>query len=274
MDLFIPAPLRIGDVVCTSVLRSAGASSEHIRSWVRVGQLTRLRRGWYALPGADADVARAVRTGGILGCASALTFHGAWRLTDGRLHVYRADWAHRETTPKVLSCPAPWPRVASDRGVVPIELAVEQARRCLSTEAVVTQVESMVNGRWITRGEAERLLGDLATKLDVSDSGTETMVRLRLRALGIKLRPQVYIEGVGRVDFLIGDRLVVEVDSHRHHRSTRAYHEDRRRDQLLVALGYIVMRVTWEDVVLDWATAQERILSVIRARRHLTRRAA
>src|SRR5262245_29057267 len=52
--------------------------------------------------------------------------------------------------------------------------------------------------------------------LDLSDSdaqsGIETKVRLFLRSRRIPFRVQVAISGVGRVDLLVGDRLVIELD--------------------------------------------------------------
>lgn len=272
VDLRIPARDQLGNVVCTSVLQANGATPADIRTWVRRGEITRLRQGWYALAEADPDVVRAVRAGGVLGCASALTFYGGWDLHDNRLHSYRTGWAQREPLPRLPSCPAPFPRRRMNRAVVPLELAVAQARLCLTTEQLVTQVESLMTGRWITPSKAAELLGNLAHKLDISDSGTETMVRMRLRGRGIKLRPQVHIPGVGPVDFLIGDRLVLEIDSQAHHRSASAYHRDRQREQRLAAMGYLVIRVTWEQVFFQWDEVDAVLTTLIAGRRHLDRR--
>jgi very-short-patch-repair endonuclease len=52
-----------------------------------------------------------------------------------------------------------------------------------------------------------------------------------------------------KVDFLWpAARLVVEVDGGRFHRHPRAFERDRRRDQILVAAGYRVVRVTWRQL--------------------------
>lgn len=42
-------------------------------------------------------------------------------------------------------------------------------------------------------------------------------MRLRLRRRKVELRTQVTIADVGRVDLLVGERLVIEVDSKEHH---------------------------------------------------------
>jgi very-short-patch-repair endonuclease len=89
---------------------------------------------------------------------------------------------------------------------------------------------------------------------------------LRLRAAGIRLRTQVVIPGVGRVDFLVGDRLIIEADSREHHLS--AYQADRTRDRVAIGLGYLVIRLTYEDVVYRWDTVYRDIQSVIQRRAH------
>ena len=51
------------------------------------------------------------------------------------------------------------------------------------------------------------------------------------------------------VDFLWTDqRLVVEVDGYQFHRDRAAFERDRRRDQILTAAGYRVIRITWRQL--------------------------
>jgi Protein of unknown function (DUF559) len=54
----------------------------------------------------------------------------------------------------------------------------------------------------------------------------------------------LFVEGM-EVDFVWPEqRVVVELDSQAHHRTTRAFEEDRRRDATLQVAGYRVLRVT------------------------------
>jgi Protein of unknown function (DUF559) len=54
------------------------------------------------------------------------------------------------------------------------------------------------------------------------------------------------------VDFLWPDRaLVVEADSYGWHSDRASFEEDRRRDQLMRAEGYSVVRITWRQVISD-----------------------
>jgi REase_MTES_1575/Transcriptional regulator, AbiEi antitoxin len=54
-----------------------------------------------------------------------------------------------------------------------------------------------------------------------------------------------YLEGL-KVDLHWPEhRLIVEVDGYQFHVSRQAFEEDRRRDQILTAAGYTVIRITW-----------------------------
>ena len=44
-------------------------------------------------------------------------------------------------------------------------------------------------------------------------------------------------------------RLAVEVDGWETHGSREAFQDDRERDALMVAMGWRVLRFTWDDVV-------------------------
>ena len=56
-------------------------------------------------------------------------------------------------------------------------------------------------------------------------------------------------EPVGRVDFAYrGARLVIEADSRRHHSSRLDWEADHRRDALLLASGWQVLRFTWDQL--------------------------
>ena len=60
-------------------------------------------------------------------------------------------------------------------------------------------------------------------------------------------------------------RLAVEFDGEAFHRTRRAFHEDRRRDRRLAALGIQVNRVTWPDLDNGMGLAAE--LKAIREHR-------
>ncbi|HEY8317974.1 MAG TPA: DUF559 domain-containing protein [Amnibacterium sp.] len=84
--------------------------------------------------------------------------------------------------------------------------------------------------------------------------------------LGVLVQQQVAIEGVGFVDCLIGERLVIELDSIAHHSDPTA---DRHRDALLSALGYRVLRFMAKQVDESWPEVEEAVLAAISRGDHL-----
>ncbi len=121
-------------------------------------------------------------------------------------------------------------------------------------------VDSALNRRLVTAEELDRALvgpGSVEARSTLgrcsgrSRSATETRARLVLRGAGFTVRAGVVIDGVGEVDLLVEDCVVVECDGFSYHSGRREYREDRRRDRELVALGYVVLRFTWEDITGD-----------------------
>ncbi|MBI3225751.1 MAG: DUF559 domain-containing protein [Mycolicibacterium cosmeticum] len=252
-----------GGVVSTAQLRAAGIKKH---GWPQV------RRGWYASPSADPLVVRAVSAGGVLGCTSALRLRQVW-VPDSTLHIRYSSRGRRSRT-GVRSC-QPYRLDPPIIGAVdPMDIAVASAANCLGAEGLVVVLDSMLNKRIIEVADARAVVSasrfaglSLAERCDArSESGTETIIRLRLRANGIRLRPQVHIPGVGRVDFLVGDRLIIEADSREHH--LPRYQADRTRDRVAIGMGFVVIRLTYEDVVYRWDVVLSDVLSVIRRRAH------
>jgi very-short-patch-repair endonuclease/predicted transcriptional regulator of viral defense system len=87
------------------------------------------------------------------------------------------------------------------------------------------------NGAGYTRSKAERAMRALVRSADLPQPVVNTELHGFL------------------VDFLWRDeRLVVEVDGYEFHRDRAAFERDRRRDQVLTAAGYRVIRVTWRQL--------------------------
>ena len=61
-------------------------------------------------------------------------------------------------------------------------------------------------------------------------------------------------------------RVVVELDGFEHHGSRRAFAEDRRRDRALVALGLLVLRFTYDDVLASPETVTRSVRRALQAR--------
>lgn len=63
------------------------------------------------------------------------------------------------------------------------------------------------------------------------------------------------------------ERIALEVDGRRYHSHPRAFESDRRRDQILAAHGYVVIRVTWRQLVREPMAVAVRIGQAIALRR-------
>lgn len=239
----------------------------------RQGRLHRLRRGWYADETADPVASSAVAAGGALTCVSALARSGVWTMPHAEVHVRMAAGTRATSgVPHRMH----WTRHPVERPVDDIPTSLELAMTCLDVRAAVVVVDSVLNRRLLTPPTVTRILERtprgrqvLARSDGRAESGIETLPRLALRRRNVRVRPQVIIPGVGRVDLLIGDRLVLEVDGREWHGD---FDRDRARDRALVALGYLVIRASYRQVLFEWPLIERHILEIVRRRDHLWRR--
>lgn len=232
----------------------------------------RIRPGWYATPDTAPDVRAAVRCGGSVSCGRALSFSGIWVVDEG-LHVRVGPSARVHAT---------GPRIhrrdgQSQQGMDDLPTALLMASRCMTVERAVCALDSALHLKLFSRTQARWLLatprGRRIWQLSDgrSESGIETLARLRLRSLGLRVHVQVKIRGVGRVDLLIGDRLIIELDGDQWHSTKDQREEDRRRDSAGVALGYLVLRAGYWRVLDEWEGFEREVLAVVRRRDHLWR---
>jgi very-short-patch-repair endonuclease len=96
-----------------------------------------------------------------------------------------------------------------------------------------------------------------------AESGTETIVRCLLTIAGLRVRPQVDIAGVGRVDLLVEDRVVVEVDGREWHDDPGRFAVDRRRDVRATIGRYRVLRFSWFQVLFRWSEVEAAVFAAL-----------
>ncbi|HWD61340.1 MAG TPA: DUF559 domain-containing protein [Humibacter sp.] len=261
----------------TSELHAMGYTRYSIADAVAAGTLERVRRGWYASSAADVDAKTAVHIGGVLTAASATRHYGMWTPDDNRLHVLVARNASRLRPSgaqgrKGRETCLHWAvGTLTARAIASPLQVVKDAAHCLPLEQAVAIADSALNARLLHLEDLRPVVPAVARCCDpASQSGTESLSRVRLRRKNIRVRTQVEIAGVGLVDLLVGDRLVVECDSagfHDGYQSVRDYD----RDMALIRQGYIVLRLKYRHVMFEWAKVEELILAIVRARRHLWR---
>lgn len=120
---------------------------------------------------------------------------------------------------------------------------------------------SKLQGR--RNGQARAIL-DLV--IPRSDSLLEVLANTHFRRAGLRVRRHVYIPGVGEVDFLIEECLVVETDGSTHF-EPKSVKRDQRRNNRSVLGGYLVLRYYYADVVHAPEEMVADVLAVLKLRR-------
>jgi very-short-patch-repair endonuclease len=274
-----------GGLAATHELAADGITRAHLAGLVRTRRVIRVRQGWYARPGLHPWLVRAARVGGLLTCRSALDLAGTWVVDDGRLHVVverndcqlrSPDNPHRRLR-STDAVTAHWhprrPAQLASRGLSRLLVdpltALADLAGCTSPELLAATADSLLH-QWPERvAELHQLASALPlparTALlradGVCESGIETLFWLRMRHL--TPRRQVPIPGVGRIDFLFGERLVVEVDGAAFHAGTDEFEADRERDAILSARGYRVLRFSYIQVMERWPEVHAAVWAAI-----------
>jgi very-short-patch-repair endonuclease len=200
-----------------------------------------------------------------------------WVPRDGRLHV-----AVRKSDPAPTVSGVTVHRLRSEgwgssEAALPLETNLHLALRHHSVEVGLTVVESAVEQGLLTPMAAARLVeGQTSRRYHSglrhfdprSGSGSETRVRLWFQRRNVRVRSQVHIAGVGRIDLLVGESLVIEVDSAAFHTGRDRYEEDRRRDLTLTALGFQVVRLAYAQVFASWPTTVVLLKQVLGSGRY------
>lgn len=258
---------ELGGVVRPTRLIREGHSRHRISQALQFGFVLRVRRDWIALPTADAHVVSAARTGVVLSCVTAAERRGLWV-------AERPDKPH-VAYPGRGKVDGPAAVVHWQRAIVPrhpdlledeIENVLLTVASCQPYEAARAIWDSALNKKLVDLAHLRRLPWTGAARRLVreaspwADSGLETFVIVRLRWMGLPIRSQIWIYG-HRVDFLIGERLVLQVDGGHHVGAQRT--EDIRHDAELMLLGYHVIRVGYEQVMNRWPEVQEQIMHAV-----------
>ncbi|WP_345800079.1 DUF559 domain-containing protein [Microbacterium sp. AZCO] len=268
MERVTGAVRQAGGVVRTAALRARGYSRRSIEGAVSSGLLTRPRNGWVADPTADPYLVAAARAGVVLTCHTEARRLGLWVLRDDTVHV--AAPPHHHVGELRNGTHVHWARPIVPRHpdalVDPIENVLALVASCLPHEEALAVWESALRHELVLRESLERMpLPTAARSLlaecsSYSDSGLETFVPVRLRFLRLPIRQQIWLAGHA-VDFLIGDRLVLQVDGGHHVGAQRR--SDIAHDARLKLLGYHVIRVDFAQVVSAWPEVHDMIVRAV-----------
>ncbi|MHA7223861.1 type IV toxin-antitoxin system AbiEi family antitoxin domain-containing protein [Arthrobacter sp. RHLT1-20] len=248
----------VGGVALTREVVARGAGESAIRSAVHRGDLVRLERGVLALPGADPELVAARRSRALLTCASAAPRFSLWLLNAAVKPHYWHSNGRRSGSCVSHRMPLTQPGVTGAVAALPDVLL--HALLCLPPLEALVMVESAYGRGDIDLGFLLRhLVGnrcgrarDVVARVERgADSLLETLARVLFRDAGITTETQVWIDGVGRVDFLLEGFLIVEIDGLAFHLESRQFKKDRRRDNSAVVQGLPVLRFFYADVVFS-----------------------
>lgn len=254
----------------------AGFTRYSIEAAVKAGAVERIRRRWLATADAPADLRVAAAHGARLTCLSVAARRSLWHLADDRTHLsvppnaghfaageHRAHWG---------GGPVQTPRYAL---VEPLENALVHVADCQPFENALAVWESALNkglvhteyldGLTLRSASARRVR---AASASLSDSGIETIPRARLERIGIRMRQQVVLDG-HRVDGLIGERLVLQIDGFNYHSTPEQRRKDIAGDRRLALRGYTVLRYDYTQILFTWPVVEAEILAAMARGLHL-----
>ncbi len=274
---------RRGGVAATHELLRDGHTSHQLTAAVRIGTLIRVRQGHYACPTVSNPEVEAFRVGGRLTGLSGARHHGIWAPPSADLEITvrpdaralrsRNDKSVRLTAAKPPGVAVRWTDlgVSGTRTVANVLTCLRDIARKQPPLVAFAAVESALLQGMISDARWKREVASLPQRhRDVlarvghhSESGGESMMKYHLILGAIAFEQQVKIAGVGRVDFLLGNRLVIEVDGAEFHTTRASFEEDRRRDAVLSALGYRVLRFSYTQVERNWAQVEASILAAL-----------
>lgn len=237
------------------VLRRADArcefTAEQLEAAVAAGELREVRP-YVLMAGAPTTAeATALALGGTVTCLSLLDDRGYWIPTSTSAHIRLPKHRYRNSALHACAPDATLHHLHglnSSKSPETLTTVLRCAEECCQRDELVAVLESLERGNYtrqdltdVAKSGGRKLRQALALVETGADSGVETLVRLRLRALGIKLRTQVKLLE-WRVDLLVGEWLVVEVDGFSFHRERNEFVRDRQKDRALMDAGYHVRR--------------------------------
>ncbi len=262
----------------TAELRARGESVASMRAGIATGRWTRVIKGWYATPETPREAVLAMRTGGRLGCVSALKLHGAWVPPHLGTHVVFPTAASgrrsagREQGPTVVRhWSAKRDHTGSAFGVMPIEMAIADALSCLPPHLLIAVLDSLLHRGLISRNRLEAVVRRGPKKVQHliahleprSESGIESIVRYLLAVAGIRSSVQVKMLSGDRTDIEVDDWLVIEADGRETHAKEQAFTADHVRVVRLMREGRIVLRFAFATIMYDFEFVLEAVRDVM-----------
>ncbi len=260
------------------ILQRAGGSARYaelagltparsIRTALERGEIDRVAKGVYALPTAPSDLTVALANGGVLARQSAALHHGLEVVTRPLVpHVLISRTQRRRETE--LSCVMHRTKTGlPERVTAPLQTVIDCARHLPFGEALAladsalrlkkVDPAALADAVRADRGAGSAAVLRVAASADArAESALESMLRARVIDAGFagfvpqyRIRDASFFARVDLADPFL--RIVLEADSFAHHGSRTALRKDCRRYVELAIRGWLLLRYSWEDVILD-----------------------
>jgi very-short-patch-repair endonuclease len=260
---------QFGGIARGRQLAEFGFTRRRLATAVNQGEIQRIRPGVFATASAPRAARIAAGHGGALTCARALRHHGVWVLHEDEVsHVWMGPTGrvHHQR----CACVAHFRPGRMQLGIAEVEDALVHAFHCYGEEFFFCAFQSAWNKRLIRADARARIRAALPQTarwlVDFargdSQSGLESLVRLRLHLIGIEVQTQVELPGVGRVDFVIAGRIILEADGKENHEG-RMRHKDLMRDAAASALGYESLHFDYDMIINDWDIVVAAVLAAL-----------
>ncbi|WP_372969530.1 DUF559 domain-containing protein [Microbacterium sp.] len=260
----------------TSDIYAAGFSRHAVATAVASGRMLRIRRSWIASGTCDPSIRAALSVSGRLTCVTAARRLELWTPLDEQVHVSVAPTAARFDPDGMRvhwsTGPAPIGRHAV---LDPLINVLRHVAGCQEPAAALAVWESALNKRLIAPEVLQRIAwrsaraSRIAAVADVlSDSGLETHFVVLMRAIGVRVTQQVWVDG-HPLDALIGDRLGIQLDGFAFHSSASDRRRDIEADARLRLHGFSVLRFDYHQVLFQPELVQNLVRAAIAQGLHL-----
>jgi very-short-patch-repair endonuclease len=266
LELFLA---RRGGVARRSDILRAGYQRIQLDALVAAGRLHRPQRGVYAALKADGDVLAAFRANGRLTCVSAARFYRLWVLQPPQaVHLSCGNGVPKRGVIDHAACTHEATLAYPVAGLADVLL---HALRCLpELEALVMVQSATGTGQISVSFLRKKLIGNrngraravLDLLIPRADSVLEVLAHTHFVRAGLNVRMHVDLPGVGEVDCLVEECLVVELDGSSHF-EPRQIKKDQRRNKAGMLGGHLTLRYFYDDVVHQPKAMVEEIRAVL-----------
>lgn len=263
-----------------------GATEAGLTAAVRMGDVIRVRNGWYSTFREYDARLRAVRVGGRLTGISAIVARGGWVLGRHPLHISVARNAARQRQPQnrfrrlqpadrrrvVLHWDDPGLLDEGGSTIVGIRDSLVRVVLDESWETAIAAIDWALHTGQLDIIDFELLILALPARLrgirhwvDANcESLPESLARTRLKAAGLDVTSQVKLSTGGRIDLVVNNHVALEVDGEEFHRDT--FFEDRDKDLVITSTNRHVIRPAARHVFTAWPRVQRAVVDALAAR--------